>query len=159
MGDVSIDVTGVDEILEKINGLSARMQRNVVTAGMRAGARVIANDAKARASALDDPKTPQNIAKNITVRASRKEARRINGVAMQIGVMGGAKQSAVSAFKSGSKGGPGGDTWYWRLLEFGTVKMPARPFMTPAMNGKAQEAFKAAADRMQMRLDQELKKL
>ncbi|MFQ9622177.1 MAG: HK97-gp10 family putative phage morphogenesis protein [Enterobacteriaceae bacterium] len=29
----------------------------------------------------------------------------------------------------------GGDTWYWRFLEFGTEHAAAKPILRPAMNG------------------------
>ena len=35
---------------------------------------------------------------------------------------------------AGSKENPGGDTFYFRFLEFGTSKVPARPFLRPALN-------------------------
>ena len=33
----------------------------------------------------------------------------------------------------GDKTNPGGDTFYWRFIEFGTQKIGARPIMRPAL--------------------------
>lgn len=34
-----------------------------------------------------------------------------------------------------------GDAFYWKFLEYGTQKMPARPFIRPAYDSKKQEAL------------------
>ncbi|WP_217629295.1 HK97-gp10 family putative phage morphogenesis protein [Halomonas taeanensis] len=46
--------------------------------------------------------------------------------------------ASVSAGGAASKAknakNPGGDTYYWRFLEFGTEHMAAQPFMRPGMD-------------------------
>ncbi|WP_374987639.1 HK97-gp10 family putative phage morphogenesis protein, partial [Klebsiella pneumoniae] len=78
---------------------------------------------------------------------SSKAFRRTGDPTFRVGVMGGARQYANTkanvrkgrAGKSyntaGDKGNPGGDTWYWRFLEFGTEHAAARPIIRPALNG------------------------
>jgi len=41
------------------------------------------------------------------------------------------------------------DAWYARLLEFGTSKMAAKPFIRPAYEAKRPEAGKAVSDKIQ----------
>jgi HK97 gp10 family phage protein len=67
----------------------------------------------------------------------------------RVGVMGGAKLN-----KDNKDEGPGGPTPHFRLLEFGTEKMAARPFFARALSENAQKAtdvfisqFSAAIDR------------
>ena len=58
--------------------------------------------------------------------------------------------------------GPGNlsqDAWYWRFVEFGTVKMPARPFLRPAFEGKKREAVQAIKTRLSERIEQALQEL
>ena len=53
------------------------------------------------------------------------------------------------------------DAWYWRFVEFGTVKMSARPFLRPAFDMKKHEAVTAIKTRLAQRIEQaaqELKK-
>ena len=57
----------------------------------------------------------------------------------------------------GDKDNPGGDTWYWRLIEFGTVKMPAKPFMRPAIAAKEQEAAAVFISTFKKLLDKAVK--
>lgn len=161
---------GLDNVLGQLSELPDRIQRNIVRRAMRAGARVIANDAKERAKQIDDPATSESIAKNIAVQARSRLGRIHGGVAMSIGVRGGSANYAGTkqnkrlgrvgqAYKTGGdKTNPGGDTWYWRFQEFGTSKQSARPFMRPAMNAKGQEAFDKVAEIMQDGIDKELLK-
>jgi HK97 gp10 family phage protein len=51
----------------------------------------------------------------------------------------GGKTSDVKAAKQGT-GKLGTDAYYWRFLEFGTVKRPATPFLRPAFESNKQKA-------------------
>lgn len=46
----------------------------------------------------------------------------------------------------GPKRGDNNDFFYGKMLEFGTVKMPAQPFVEPAIREKSGEAMDAMAD-------------
>ena len=85
-----------------------------------------------------------------------------NAAGIRVGVLGGAKNyAAYGEIVTGrsAKGNPGGDTFYWRFLEFGTSKMRARPFMRPAMLTKQQAAFDAVAAAVDTELTKEVAKL
>lgn len=58
----------------------------------------------------------------------------------------------TKAGKSG-KGPKGKDAFYARFVEFGTVKMPARPFLRPALEQNTDAATQAMAKRLKARLD------
>lgn len=54
----------------------------------------------------------------------------------RVGVLGGARNyEAYGEFKTGksASANPGGDTFYWRFVEFGTERTAAKPFLRPAM--------------------------
>ena len=65
---------------------------------------------------------------------------------MRVGVRGGAMSYANTKenvrkgkigkkyLTPGDKTNPGGDTWYWRLVEVGTSRSAAKPFLRPALN-------------------------
>jgi HK97 gp10 family phage protein len=46
-----------------------------------------------------------------------------------------------------------GDLYYFRFLEFGTVKMPARPFIAPALSQNIQKATEAIKKRLGERIE------
>lgn len=179
---VTVKIEGLDDILAKMKGLSERAIDNAARRSLRKGANVIKTAAVNKAKALDDPKTPERIDKNITVQGGgRDRERQEGGPMMRVGVLGGARKQSLG--KSGEKsrkrrrrlgiasldelgeiagagaGNPGGDTFFWRFLEFGTSKMRAKPFMRPAMTEQSGAAFEAVAADLPGQLDKELAKL
>lgn len=161
-----IKITGLDGVLARLQELPETVARRAMRYGLRQGGKVIADLARAGAAKVDDPKTPEDIEKNIAVRNYPKSSEAsFGGPAAAVGVLGGARQYADTTRNrrkrrvgeeyatGGSSGNPGGDTWYWRLLEFGTSKMHARPFMRPAMNQGAESALQQVADSLNKALD------
>lgn len=129
---------------------------------LRRGANVIRDAARNNAKRFDDPETTEQIWKNVTTQGGgRRLEKQMGGPVMRVGVLGGAKQKKGGGTYAvgGSKANPGGDTWYWRLLEFGTSEMPAQPFLRPAAAEKAGAAFDAIVAAMNTELDKELAKL
>jgi HK97 gp10 family phage protein len=58
---------------------------------------------------------------------------------------------------AGSSGNPGGDTFYFRFLEFGTSKMAARPFIRPALSQNAQRATDVVVESLNKEIDKAIK--
>jgi HK97 gp10 family phage protein len=98
--------------------------------------RLVVNAARAEARNIDDPKTRENIAKNIISQNSPRSGRRIGGVAMRVGVRAGPAFCKASA--TAAAGNPGGYTWYWRFLELGAETVPREQFLQPALERNAQ---------------------
>lgn len=61
------------------------------------------------------------------------------------------KTRDVKAAKAG-KGRLGNDAFYARFVEFGTVKVPARPFLRPAIEENVQRATEAVKQRLAQRI-------
>lgn len=158
-----VDVKGLAEIERKLKLLPNRIGNNAMRRALRKGANVIRDAARANAKRIDDPQTREQIWKNIAVAGGgRRREKQAGGVMMRVGVRGGAKNYRRKEGKyhvGGSSTNPGGDTWHWRLLEFGTSKMAAQPFMRPAAAEKAQAAYDAIAADAIKQVDKELAKL
>lgn len=149
--DISVDVSGVDGLIDRLSGLPDKLQRKGARAAARKAMNIVRNAARAGARGLDDPETKESIWRNITTQDSPRGGKRIGGVHMRVGVRGGARQYAdtrqnrrrgrvgSSYATLGDKSNPGGDTWYWRFLELGTKRTPAHPFLLPALERRAQE--------------------
>ncbi|HBZ8058251.1 TPA: HK97 gp10 family phage protein [Klebsiella pneumoniae] len=73
---VEFKLTGVDELLGKLESITDDMKRKGGRAALRKAANIIANRAKANASRLDDPATGRSIADNIAVRWNGREFKR-----------------------------------------------------------------------------------
>lgn len=152
--DVQVKVEGLDDIVRKLGLLPDRIGNRALRRALRKGANVIRDQARVNARALDDGQTKEAIYKNIVTQGmGRRREKAAGGVGMRVGVLGGAKA------KGGNAGNPGGDTWYFRLLEFGWSRAAARPFLRPAMAQGADKAFSVTVADMEVQLDRELAKL
>src|SRR3546814_21032153 len=124
------ELHGLDDVLKKMRTLGPKLQKKGLRQAARKAMNIVRDAGRVNAQAIDDPETAENIAKNITVREKSKQSRRIGGVVMSVGVMGGASSNQNSMDASGN---PGGDTRHWRYEEFGTEHQPANPIMRPAL--------------------------
>lgn len=153
----SFELKGVDELVERLKTISRETQTKSGRRALSKGAVVIRKQARENASRLDDPDTKNAIWRNIAIRWAGKRYRRSNKreLGYRVGVLGGARDySAYGEIKTSSPN-PGGDTFYWRFLEFGTSKMRARPFMRPAMD----QSGKEAGETFMREFDKELTKM
>lgn len=145
MFDVKID--GVAQLRERMKGLPYAVQKQVIQPAVRYGANIIAEQARAIVRNIDDPTTGRQIARNIVVKYRSKLSKRYQGVVYSIGV----------EYPRGRmpKGNPddGVNTSHWHLVELGTEKMRAQPFLVPAAVMRAQDVSQAIAERAAKRLE------
>jgi len=159
---VAMSVKGLDNVLHNLQELDTRIIRRATTSAIRAGAGVIRDAARVNARALDDPGTPAQIYRNIVARSIRRRdvVRQGGDAGARVGVLGGARDlSKQGEIKGAGSGNPGGDTFYWRFLEFGTQHMAARPILRPAAEENKTQAFNATAEQLRKRVDIELSRL
>lgn len=150
----TVKIEGLAEIKRKLDQLPERIGKNAMRRALRKGANVIKEAARNNAKRIDDPQTREQIWKNITVQSGgSKRERKVGGVMMRVGVMGGARPT------SGDNGTPGGNTTHWRFIELGTSQVAAQPFLTPAGSEKAGQALEAIVQDMTTQVDKELAKL
>lgn len=145
-------MTGLKELKERLKKVSDDMINKGGRSALRSAANVIRKEAQINAAKFDDPTTPERIADNVVVRWDRKTFKKTGNPAFKVGVIGGAKGGA------NKKQGKGGDTFYWRFLEFGTENMAAKPFMRPAMDSQQQQAIDKFVEAYKKQLDKVLKK-
>jgi len=142
-------------IRNRLQALPTHIQDKVVVGATRAGAKVIADDAKARVPVrtglLRKSIAPVKKSKRYTkqghvsylVTARKKTKFRVAG---RIG------NQAVQIRATGY-------AFYAHMVEFGTVKMPPRPFMRPAFEGSAQKSIDAFKEYATRRTDREIENL
>lgn len=166
---VNFELYGVKEMKAKIATLNFDLQYKSGRFALRKAANFVRDQAIGEAFFIDDPDTARNISENIVVRFQTKRFKATGDVAFRVGVLGGARSQTKAARKRRArrggeldrrgrtrsleelgeiagkgKGNPGGDTWYWRFIEFGTSRQRAQPFLTPALannTGIATEIF------------------
>lgn len=153
----SVDLNGLPELLTKLENLSFDMKKRGGRFALRKAAQVIREQVKANAIAknLDDPATGRSIVKNVAERWNGKLFKRTGDLGFRVGILQGAvlpKKGEEPNLSAGAK------TPHFRLLEFGTEKMAARPFMRPALSQSAQAAANTFIAQYKKSIDRALKK-
>ena len=134
---MSVEVTGLKELAEKLAQMGPRLERNGLRAAVSAGAEVIRKEARARAPVATGTLRRAFYKKQIREQSGQKQ------------------QTFFVGVRSGKRYAPKGqDAYYWRFQEFGTAKMPARPFLRPAFESKKNEAVEAMKKKLRDRIEQ-----
>lgn len=167
---VDFKLEGIEELLGKLESITHDLKFKGGRYALRKAANVIAASARDNAQKLNDNMTPEEIAKNIAVRWSGNKFKRSGDLMFRVGVLGGAKNYANTRDNvrsgragqnyttGGSKANPGGDTWYWRFLEFGTSRVAPKPLMRDAANRNAEAAVSEFMSQYSKAIDRAIKR-
>lgn len=126
---IEFNLEGINQLQAKLLAIGNVAKKKGARAAGRKAAGIIQRAARANAKQFDDPTSPQAIWRNVAVEFNNRYYKKTGDIAFRIGLKGGAKYRKLNPGKKG----PGGDTWYWRLLEFGTKNSVAKPFLRPAL--------------------------
>ena len=157
-------IVGLDEDLKKMDELTKNVAKKHVKKALRAAAKPILQSAKDNAKKIDDPKTSADISKNLVVRAGKTSDK--NSAKVRIGVKGGGEfwRSNENVQRKGKprQSNPhytpvANDTKHFWLVEFGTSKTKAKPYMRPALESNIQNATDAFAEKLQADLMGDIK--
>lgn len=149
---VEFSITGIDSLMAKLESVTYDLKRKGGRSALRRAAAVIAENARARARLLDDIKTGRSIADNIVLRWNGRLFRRTGDLGFRIGVQHGA------VLKDGGDLSANSPTPHWRLLEFGTEKMRAEPFMRPALEESISEVTNTFATEYERTIDRAIRR-
>ena len=144
----SVQIQGLDALAKALKELPDRVAKNGLRAAVYAGAKVIRDEAKLQALVATGTLKRAVILKQIPELSSK------NKQTFFVTVRQGKKYR-----KQGKKGNLSQDAWYWRFVEFGTVKMSARPFLRPAFDMKKNDALTAIKTRLAERIEQAAREL
>ena len=153
---MSETVKGSEKLIENLKKLGGqKLVDRAVRTALRAGAQVVRKSAVANAKKFDDSKSEEEIYKNVAIKNTKKAK-------VRVGVLGGAKKDSDKTGELAGEGkdNPGGDTWYWRFLEFGVPAhgIPAKPFLRNAAQGKEGEIHQATLKKLKEFLEKEMLK-
>lgn len=130
------ELQGTEEIKAKLKKLNAQSNR-IENKALREGGKVILDEIKRRAPRSDVPRPPGGKTQRWRTGKHAADLLKVGNVRREKG----GKIVRVGLLK--------GDTskiFYLKFHEWGTSKMPARPFMEPAQQEKEQEALQAIRD-------------
>ena len=170
--DISATLVASADVVQKLKGLNDSMQKKEARRAARKAMQVVRKTAITNAQQLDDTKSTEAIYKNIAVQFSSRQSKRVGGVVMRVGVRGGARQYSTTKenvrkgraslydksknkwYRTlGDAGNPGGDTWYWRFLEFGTSRSRAMPFLQKALAENTQQVTDVVVGELKIGID------
>lgn len=143
---------GIETLIAKFGAITYDVKYKGGRFALRKAANIVAKAAKTNAVAVDNPATGRSIAGNIAVRFSTRTFKRSGNLLFRVGVLHGAK------LKDGGDISPNAPTPHWRLIEFGTEKMAAHPFMRPALENNISAATNEFASQYNKSIDRAIKK-
>lgn len=140
VNSVSVKVDGLRELGERMKGLKEDVNNRIARAATAAGAVVIRNAAQQKV-----PVDTGNLKKNIIVKRLPKGESSLTSEHIVT-----VRQGKLTK-KQKDKGLQ--DAYYGKFVEYGTAKMPARPYMRPAFDQNKENAVQAIKDRIEKRLN------
>ncbi|MCX2816498.1 MULTISPECIES: HK97-gp10 family putative phage morphogenesis protein [unclassified Pseudomonas] len=149
---VDFSILGLDSLLGKLSEVSVDVRRKGGRAALRKAAQVVVQKAKAGAERIDDKATGRSISDNIALRWNGRLFKRTGDLGFRIGVLHGA------VLKDGGDLSSNAPTPHWRLIEFGTEKMPAAPFMRPALADSISEVTNTFVTEYEKAIDRAIRR-
>jgi HK97 gp10 family phage protein len=151
-------VSGLRELSAALQELPRRIARNVLRGAVAAAAAVIRDEARLRAPVSTGPVAtgaplPGTLKRAIYQKWIRERSNDTQQTFF-VGVRQGKRYRHL-----GKHGDRSQDAYYWRFIEFGTVKMAAHPFLRPAFETKRHEAVTALTTYLEARIPDEAARL
>jgi len=128
---MDIKIEGAKELEKKLLSFEPKLGRKIIRQALRAGAKVIHTAAKANV-----PVDTGALKQSLKVKAMRK------------------RRHSYGVMVATSDGWFKGDEFYGAFLEFGTSKMPAKPFVRPAFDAEKDNAEKIIKNQLQQGIEQ-----
>lgn len=150
---VQFSLAGVDELVGKLEGVTQDVKYKGGRFALRKAAQVIRDAAKANAERVDDAETGRKISANIAERWNGRLFKRTGNLGFRVGVLTG----SIRHMKKGNPDeGAGGPTPHAMLVELGTEKARAQPYLRPAMENNINAATDAFVREYEKALDRAL---
>jgi len=127
---VEFSITGLDSLLGKLESVTDDVKRRGGRSALRKAAMVVVERAKQNAMRIDDAETGRSIAENVALRWNGRLLKRTGDLGFRIGVLTG----SIRGMQPGNPDtGKGGATPHAMLVELGTEKARAQPYLRPAL--------------------------
>lgn len=136
---------GADGLKQAFEALQDEVaQGKIAWSAVRKGA-VIIRDKISSNYRSDDSSTPLDVRDYVAIQRASKIAKAGKVVAYRAGIQGGAKKNPDTPY-------------YWRMVEFGTKHVPARPFVRPAAEQSVGPVYLTVAEEVWKGIDRVVKK-
>jgi HK97 gp10 family phage protein len=128
---------GVQEVKAKMNKVSQTVLDTGTRSALRKAAGIVKRAAQQNALAVDDPKTGRRIRDNITLQFASRAFSRKGVIMYRIGVATNRGRIPTPNKDTGARG----NTPHWHLVELGTERAAAQPFMRPALSNNINQVI------------------
>ena len=127
--EFKFSLLGIKDVKAKMNKVSQTVNDTGTRTALRKAAGIVKKAAQQNALAVDDPLTGRRIRDNITLQFASKLYRQKGVIMYRVGVSSKRGRIPVPNKDEGAKG----NTPHWHLIELGTERARANPFMRPAL--------------------------
>lgn len=147
---VNFTLTGFDEVRKKLAQTPIKLRTKGSRRALGRAAAIVRKAARQNALRVDDAETGRRIADNIGQRVRSGYSRRTGDAMVSVGVL--TERGRIP--KGNPDTGRKGNTPHWHLIELGTEKARAQPFLRPALDSN----IGAVIDKFAIELDKEIEK-
>jgi HK97 gp10 family phage protein len=140
---ISMKIDGLRQLDEELKKLPIELQKKELRSAVAKSSAILRNEIIAKAP-VDTGRVKNNV-----YRFYAKKQSDSGKATYVVGIRNGKKRKYVNSGKNRRIGRAGktyeteGEAFYWRFTEFGTKKMPARPFVRPAFDAKKTEIIES----------------
>lgn len=147
---IEFSLIGFEEVRKKLAQTPIKLRTKGSRRALGRAAAIVRKAARQNALRVDDAETGRRIADNIGQRVRGGYSRRTGDAMVSVGVL--TQHGRIP--KGNPDTGRKGNTPHWHLVELGTEKARAQPFLRPAMENN----IGAVIDKFAVELDKELEK-
>ncbi|MDV5390738.1 HK97-gp10 family putative phage morphogenesis protein [Shewanella xiamenensis] len=152
MATSDFSIVGLKEVKAKMNKVSQTVLDTGTRAALRKAAGIVKKAAQQNALAVDDPKTGRRIRDNITLQFASRLFQRDGVIMYRVGVATNRGRIPTPNADEGARG----NTPHWHLVEFGTERAQAQPFMRPALANNINQVINSFTFEFDKELDKAL---
>ena len=147
---IDFTLVGFEEVRRKLAITPIKLRTKGARKALSTAANIVTKAARQNAERVDDPETGRRIRNNIGKRSRSGYSRRTGDAMVSVGVL--TEKGRIP--KGNPDAGPKGNTPHWHLIELGTEKARAQPFLRPALA----DNIGPVTDKFAAELDKELEK-
>src|SRR5690625_199781 len=147
--EVQFSISGVEELSAKLKSLPAGVRGKPGRRALGKAATIVARAARQNAERVDDPETGRRIRDNIGRRFRGRHFRRTGDPMISIGVL--TRRGPIP--EGNPDEGAKGNTPHWHLVEEGTERARAQPFLRPALQDNVGQVISKLTDELSKALD------
>lgn len=147
---IDFTLVGFEEVRRKLAITPIKLRTKGARKALSAAANIVTKAARQNAERVDDPETGRRIRDNIGKRSRSAYSRRTGDAMVSVGVL--TEKGRIP--KGNPDTGAKGNTPHWHLIELGTEKARAQPFLRPALA----DNIGPVTDKFAVELDKELEK-